>query len=216
MKYIIGQLRFHWFDFYEFLKAPKDQKDEDQDHSQRIRRFLSLFVLNLIVIALLIVIISLVESTGLIDTNNHKAVEMLMSNPLLALFAAVIIAPLFEEIIFRAYIVKKYSPIRLIALIAGITGIKNKMRVYYFLEKYWDKHYKYVIYFSAILFGFVHIGNYEITTNILIFSPLVISPQIYIGLCLAYLRVKYGLVWAMLYHAIYNLILIGPALFFIT
>lgn len=214
MSKIIAQLKYDWLDFYEFLKRPNEHRDDNQNTAYRLSRFLSVFILNLIVVLLLVSIIYAVESTGLISTENHKAVEMLMSNPALALFAAVIIAPLFEELIFRTYLVRKYSPVRLIVFIAGAAGKTNQLRVLRQLEHYWYTYYKQVIYFSAVLFGMVHISNYEVTTNVLLFSPLIISPQIVVGLCLAYLRIRFGLVWAMFYHAFYNLILIGPALFF--
>jgi membrane protease YdiL (CAAX protease family) len=210
----LHQIKEDWLDLFAFLKAPNENRDENQNTFYRLSRVLSIFILNLIVVSVLVSLMFVIERTGIISTENHKAVEMLTSNPALALFAAVIIAPFFEELIFRTYIVKKYSPIHLIAFLAGVTGKQNQIKVLAILENYWHKYYKLIIYFSALLFGYVHIFNYEISQNILWFSLLLVSPQICIGLCLAYFRIRFGLVWAMGYHAFYNLILIGPALFF--
>ncbi len=211
----LSQIKADWQDFFAFLRVPDENPDTEQNATYRISKLLSIFILNLIVVSLLIVLISVVEGSGLITTENHKALDLLTSNPAFALFATVIIAPLFEELIFRTYLVKKYSPIRLIAFTAGLTGKQNQTKTTRVLEHYWQKNYKFIIYFSAVVFGYVHIFNYEVTENVLWFSLLLVSPQIFIGLCLAYFRIRFGLVWAMGYHAFYNLILIGPVLFFV-
>jgi membrane protease YdiL (CAAX protease family) len=98
---------------------------------------------------------------------------------------AVVLAPILEECIFRA-------PISL---------FKNK-----------QKYFKYIFYGFALLFGFVHIFNYEITPEILLFSPLLVAPQISLGLLLGYLRVKLSLIYSITLHMLFNASLLIPFL----
>lgn len=100
---------------------------------------------------------------------------------------AVVFAPLIEELIFRAPLVL-------------------------FNEKY----FKYGYYSLALVFGYIHIFNYEINTNVILFSPLLIAPQIFMGLYFGFIRVKFGLTWSVLMHSLYNLILITPYFIAIT
>lgn len=205
-----------WLNFYAFLISPTENKDDKASTKNKIAQLISIFFLNLPVVIVLILIIGIVESTGAYNTEKHKISDLLNESPRLALFSAVIIAPLIEELIFRTYLVKKYSPIKILSIISHFFMLKNKDLAYNILSSYWEKYYKYIIYFSAFIFGLVHITNYDINTNLLLFSPLVISPQIYIGLCLAYLRVKFGLIWAMAYHSFYNFILMAPVVLFFS
>lgn len=205
-----------WLNFYTFLISPSENKDDKACTKNKIAQLISIFFLNLMVVIVLIFLISIVESTGAYNTEKHKITDLLNESPRLALFSAVIIAPLIEELIFRTYLVKKYSPIKILSILTDFFKLKDKDLAYNILSNYWKKYYKYIIYFSAFIFGFVHITNYDINTNLLLFSPLVISPQIYIGLCLAYLRVKFGLIWAIAYHSFYNFILMVPVVLFFS
>jgi hypothetical protein len=43
-------------------------------------------------------------------------------------------------------------------------------------------------------------------------SPLLVAPQLTVGVFLGFIRVRFGLNWAIALHAFYNLILVGPAI----
>lgn len=58
----------------------------------------------------------------------------------------------------------------------------------------------------------MHISNFEMSTQVLLFSPLLVAPQISVGFLLGYIRVKFGLLWSMALHAIYNMVLVVPVL----
>ena len=64
----------------------------------------------------------------------------------------------------------------------------------------------------AFIFGYIHIFNYELITNVLLFSPILIGPQIFMGFYLGYIRIKFGLVYSICLHAMYNFILVTPFL----
>jgi hypothetical protein len=70
------------------------------------------------------------------------------------------------------------------------------------------KKYTYIFYFSAILFGIVHITNYKLSYTILLLSPILIAPQILVG-SIGFLRVRYGFVWGFLLHALHNAVFVG-------
>ena len=89
---------------------------------------------------------------------------------------AVIAAPLLEELLFRA----------------PITLFQNK------------KYFKIVFYTFALVFGFIHLSNFEITTNVLLLAPILVAPQIILGGYLGFIRVRFGLIWSILLHASYN------------
>ncbi len=169
-------------ELFEFIKSPVLEADENIKFSYRLKKFFSIFIISLITSFFLTMLISILEEAGFISTEAH-AVENIFQKegPVYFFFFAVIIAPLIEEMIFRA----------------PLTLFKNK------------KGFKIAFYTFAIAFGFIHIANYEITTNILLFSPLLIAPQIFAGFYFGFIRVKFGLVWSIALHATYNAFLLS-------
>ena len=66
---------------------------------------------------------------------------------------------------------------------------------------------KIVLYISSILFGLSHITNFTDTLSIPIYMiPLLIFPQLILGLMAGYLRLTYGFIYCVLCHFIINLI----------
>lgn len=204
-----------WLGLWQFVKKPIEERDQKQNNGYKLGQLCSILILDLAIMFVLILLISVVEEIGLIDADSHKVLDFMQSKPLLGLFSAVIIAPIFEEFFFRTYIVKRYSPIRLIAFLSDTFGIYSKEKIFPTLESFWDRYYTYMVYFSAVVFAFVHIFNYELSTNIWLLSPVLVAPQFVMGLILAYFRVRFGLFWSMCFHALHNLVLIGPAIFFL-
>jgi membrane protease YdiL (CAAX protease family) len=160
-----------------YIKNPVLEKDTNTSFSYRLKKFGALFFISLGTSFLLTIFISFIEEVGLVNSENH-AVDTVFKNygPMFFFLFAVIIAPIIEETLFRA----------------PITLFKK------------EKNFKIAFYVFAIAFGFLHITNYEISTNVLIFSPLLIAPQIFAGLYFGFIRVKFGLVWSMALHATYN------------
>jgi hypothetical protein len=66
----------------------------------------------------------------------------------------------------------------------------------------------YTFSFLCHTFGIVHITNYKLSYTILLLSPILIAPQILVGLLLV-LRVRYGFVWGFLLHALHNAVFVG-------
>ena len=64
-------------------------------------------------------------------------------------------------------------------------------------------------YLTAIFFGLVHISNYSNPLEYGFPIILLVLPQLFVGLILGYVRMRFGLSKSMMMHAAYNLI---PAL----
>lgn len=168
---------------YQFLRNPIYEVDENTDLHYRLTIFTKLLFLGLAFGIGIVVFNTLWETTGILAPNEHtlsKAMEE-MGLPALGLMA-VIAAPLFEEVIFR-----------------GSLGFFKA-----------PKHFKIALYTSIILFGAIHITNFEITPTVIVLAPFLVAPQMVLGAFASYIRVKFGLQWSILLHACHNLILFLP------
>lgn len=173
MKEIVNEL-------IAFIKNPVLGKDENTNFTYRLKKFFSIFIISLVTSFFFTILISFVEESGFISSEEHSVSDIFEKKGTVYFFVfAVIIIPIIEESIFRA----------------PLTLFKNK------------KTFKIAFYAFAITFGFLHITNYEITKNILLFSPLLIAPQIFAGLYFGFIRVKFGLLWSIALHASYNALL---------
>ena len=86
-----------------YLKNPILKKDENTNNLNRFHKFTHLLVISVITGALLTPLFLLIEHLGFVDMNNHAMEELMKNNSKwYVLFFAVILAPLLEELIFRA------------------------------------------------------------------------------------------------------------------
>ena len=62
------------------------------------------------------------------------------------------------------------------------------------------------IYFtlSVVGFTFFHLFSYCFSWGLLFWTPVFFLPQLVGGIILGYLRLKYGIVWSIIFHSIYN------------
>ena len=145
----------------------------------------------------------------------------------------VLIGPLIEEIIFRLplRLNKKYLSIStifaiLILIGGGLFSIKlnttdayikfgmlfsSLATIYFFpiniINKIKFQYYHYYFYFITILFGMIHIGNFEnsIPMKYIWFIPILILPQIIMAIFFGYIRLKNGILWSITMHSLTNL-----------
>jgi membrane protease YdiL (CAAX protease family) len=114
----------------------------------------------------------------------------------------VIMAPLAEELIFRYSL--RY----------------NKLFSKFITRKKWNRIFPFLVYILSVLFGFIHLDNYvNDSWKFYALSPLIIASQLSGGLILSYIRVRLSILYSMLYHAIWNLlvgIIIPSAYLFFT
>jgi hypothetical protein len=88
----------------------------------------------------------------------------------------------------------------LLTTISLVMALKREI-----ISKWISVNIKPLFYITSLLFGLFHTinfsGNFWL---ILSFSVFLCSPQIIAGLILGYIRLKYGLVYAILFHMLIN------------
>jgi len=160
-----------------YLKNPIPGVDPNTNIKYRLRILFHLLVISIVTGIIITPIFSIFEELQLIDFETHKLEEMFKGMSFIQiLLIGSIITPIIEEALFRAPITIFTKP----------------------------KSFKYAFYIFTLLFGFVHISNFEITTNVILLSPILILPQLLVGSYFGYIRVKFGLLWSMLLHGSYN------------
>ena len=167
----------------KFAKNPQYKPDSGLNLNEKFSLFFRLLALSLLVSLGLALVIGLLQEVAGLELGQH-AMDLLFDeySPGFIFFVVVVLAPLLEELFFR-------GPLYL---------FRN------------NSNFGLIFYLFTLVFGFYHITNFELTPTILYLSPLLVSPQLFIGLLLGFIRIKLGLHWAILLHAAYNLALVGP------
>ncbi|CAM1344376.1 CPBP family intramembrane glutamic endopeptidase [Tenacibaculum amylolyticum] len=164
-----------------YLKNPVLEKDPNNTPTHRLTKFFHIFLISVITGIILTPVLIYIESSGLVNMDDHAMKELARNfSKAKVLFLTVIVAPLIEELIFRAPITLFHS----------------------------QKAFKIAFYVFAIVFGLVHLTNFTITTNVILLAPILVAPQIILGGYLGFIRVRFGLGWSILLHASYNCLFI--------
>lgn len=213
---MLDNLKQTFTDLISFLKNPRDEAGPELSVAQKFKSVISLLIIEIPLMAVLILLISGLETLGLVDPDNHKILEMIKSYPVvLLLVLTVVIGPLIEEFIFRLYLrYKNNYALHFLISIVSLTGVRNEQKAETFFISLWKKRYKFIFYFSAVIFGLIHISNFEFSYTILLLSPILVAPQIILGLIIGYSRVRNGFVSGLLLHSLHNAFFIGIPLFF--
>lgn len=149
-------------------------------------------------------------------------------------FLAVIMGPILEELTYRFSLDLKKSTVIVSLIMLCFIGIGDNIFYmdfsnfgtwfkflaiigvifggYFFitqqiLDKIKIDYYAFYFYGFALLFAYDHISIYlKILPNILlVFLPLFVLPQFFLAIFTSYLRLKNGLIWAILLHSLFNL-----------
>lgn len=194
---------------------------------QAAKSILRLYSVHLIVLPLLLILIGFVpnaqDSNNLLDILGDSSVWFFA-------FAAVVMAPVIEELIFRLPLraswfnlllplgivipnflgVPFFAPFLLLlaivivslAIFKGQSAILNQVRRFY-------GRYSHIIFYAIVLlFGAIHIGNYD--SGVWPFLPILVLPQVVVGTLFGFVRLRYGFIWAILLHALHNGCLLLP------
>ena len=208
---MLEAIKENYFNLMVFLKNPKDEAGPKRTVVQKVKTLLSLLLIEIPIMVVLILLISGLDQLGLVDTENHAMENLIksVSIPVL-LLVVVIIIPFFEELLFRLYLrYKDNYALHFIVAVASLTGKRNQQKAATFLSSVWTKRYKFIFYFSAVFFGMVHLTNFEFSYTILLLSPILVAPQIILGLIIGYLRVRDGFISGFLMHGLHNALFIG-------
>ncbi len=154
-----------------------------------------------------------------------------------SIFIGCLLAPFYEEIIFRLlFIFNKQNVIITIttSLITALFFYFRSNYIYfitftiigfaliilvrtYSLEKivlYTKNKFKVVFWISSLFFGILHTANYSGNiTIIILFSFFLSISQIFLGLILGYIRINYGFFIAVFFHMVINSIFLLPGIF---
>lgn len=198
-----------------FLKNPIDSPNNNQTLREKSSKLFLVLILDLVIASICVLLLLILEEQGLFSTENHKTTELLRSQPKgVVIFVLTIVIPIIEELIFRLYLrYKNNYLLRFFISLFYVAGKNKKEHIEKRIKKIWYKKYVYIFYLSAIMFGFVHIFNFDSNKNLLLLLPIITAPQIFVGIFAGYLRVRFSLIWGYFLHAIHNLIFILPFLF---
>ena len=184
----------------------------------------SVGLLLVLLLAIILPYAALMEYLGASEFD-HKLEELLESIPeILLVLMAVIVAPLLEEAVFRHHLRPGGNRIWLSFLLSFILiseyyWINILVGIYFIFLLVMDYRgrmvsLKFTVYTSSVLFGLIHMSNFANFDFIgqFYWVPILVGVQFFIGLCLAYLRIHYGIWKAVIFHGLYNGILVIPAL----
>lgn len=175
-------MRKTFLELIRYLKHPVLEEDKNTNFLYRIKKFGFLLIICLLTGIAISPIFSIIETFGLVNMENHAIEDMIKEFSKLQIFLfAVVMAPILEELIFRA-------PLKLFRKV---------------------ENFKIVFYTFAIIFGLIHIANFNTTLNVVLLSPILVAPQIILGGYLGFIRVRFGLIWSIALHACYNGILMA-------
>lgn len=106
--------------------------------------------------------------------------------------------------------IEEHLWVRIIAsvLIAVFTYFISKRYSANF-SRFWDANFRWIYYFSIIAFALLHLDFAELTLSKFLFFPLLTFPQLLSAIMSGYIRIKYGFIYACLFHGMNNIL---PAL----
>ena len=199
---------------WRFIKKPVELSEDKASLQLKIGTCLALFLIQIPPLLVLMFLIGGLEQLGLWEEDMHSLQKIFQEmEPVLIFFFAVIVAPLFEEVMFRLILKFRSNLLILWSIHIGVAlHLGQKRSLLKTARQVWDKFYGWIFYLMAVAFGLIHIMNFEPSLNIYLLAPILVAPQILIGINLGYLRVKFGLIWSILFHALYNGILMSIAL----
>lgn len=228
-------------DLYTFLRNPTDSPDTGTNTAGKLRVLFKVLLIDVVICLGLIGLIGLIEKLGWYSADNHAVAELMRTMPVwVFLFVGVVLVPLLEEAVFRyglrfrrGYLVFLFTMILLaiagyayaalplawalvaLALLAALQALfllKSSVIIEGFLRQKWTRIYKVVFYSVALIFGFIHVSNFEYSTALFILAPILVAPQILGGLLFGYMRVKHGFFWGYFLHAGHNAFFLSLAL----
>ena len=90
------------------------------------------------------------------------------------------------------------------AVAVGMIAVKPELRER--VQTQWSANPRIPIYLVTLIFGLIHIVNFEVDWTIfsVLIAPLVVSPQIWLGLMFTIARVRYGWWAGLVLHATHN------------
>jgi len=224
--------------FWDFLKKPKLLK-LSKDKKSLWRDLLWLLLLDILFATLILSTYCILVYFKMIKEYVQVFDIMKKFGLAITILLVCIFAPIIEEFLFRWHLRKKYLSIYFVCFTLGLISnyfINSSFLtwpVYIFflfvaliVQGYFKRidmrrrlvfhrrSFGYLFYYAAIIFGLTHLGNIKDLTLSDPAFPLFVSSQIFTGLSLGFIRIKYGLGYSMLLHGCFNFILVLLTFFF--
>jgi len=219
--------------YWQFLKRPRLLKLTN-NRTMLWKDISWLLILNFAFTGVVGLIYGILLRYSLI--NKYEEFDIFKYGFIIALIFGTIAAPVLEESVFRwqlrkpkvsiwfvlislSFLLNSFTSneyakffIFILLFIAGLLVFPlieklSRMKIVQLFRGY----YVFLFYYTAIIFGYVHITNIK---GLTIADPsfvLYISSQIFGGLSMGYIRVKYGLWYSMLLHGCFNAVVIPLA-----
>ncbi|NNE25245.1 MAG: CPBP family intramembrane metalloprotease [Saprospiraceae bacterium] len=214
-------------DFLFFLMAPTALRPERSQIglSNIIGLFLIIFFADLILFG------SIMHILG-IDQMDHKIDKALVENgKIFIIIAAVIVAPLTEEFLFRfplrhcratffllttsfIYILLEGLNLNIhvvlnviiVLFVATLLTLVIMDKAFGWWERIFKNYFPLIFYYVVAVFAFLHIYNFDISTVNWYYAPFMVIPQFILGIYLGYVRLRNNIWSSVLIHAINNII----------
>jgi hypothetical protein len=217
------------YELFTLAKAGFIEK-EKRNFPQKIIFILKAFAILVVLKLLSIGLSYLLDYTEIYKKPTHIGFNKISDFSFLKkVFVLAIYSPIIEELAFRIglkfskwnviimftfssftfiklYFISDWFFSILTSLILGfiVFIIFNNKIIFNSIEKFWWQNKRLVFYFSLFVFSFMHLNNYNITYELILFSPIVVSSHICAGFIFSYTRLKLGIVLAMILHSINN------------
>jgi len=208
--------------FFAYLKNPVYFKNEKIQWSSFFKLLIIVYLLFVLLSIVSGILSSLLHLKGLPDDLKGIGVRKL--------WELVFLVPIFEETLFRFLLKPTRKNIIYYALILSfplaanlIKGKFHSALIIAFLvllplilllkksylqkaQKYYLQHFVLFFYLSCLIFGLGHVANFHpLTYEVLLLAPLLTLPQLFLGTVLGFVRMKYGIVYSVLFHLLINL-----------
>lgn len=214
------------------ITEDETEAQESAPAPEPLRLFIHLLGLSLLLGLGMVMLLGALQKAGLIPELPHAMEDVMKRLPFAVVFLlAAIVMPALEEFAFRLWLV--YDPryflisLWLVALFLhstlmqvggmylgyGILAIASLITIWLLafrdtaqksLQSAYLYHYGWVFYGATTLFALLHLINFTPNLQIVLLAPLLVLPQLLLGLILGYLRVRLGMIWAIALHGLYN------------
>ncbi|MEM7730440.1 MAG: CPBP family intramembrane glutamic endopeptidase [Pseudomonadota bacterium] len=219
-----------------YVRRPYFPAGRDRIGEDALRHLMQLLALSLAFVVVSSSVLGgiIAAVTGGVPENMNATLGE--AEPVMLVLAAVLFAPVIEEVLFRSWLGGARLcllglPVLLSLLAVGTAagqvgpmlsfGLAGALSVLILsiARRYSElspeaqraarwRLFPTAFYGSALLFAMLHLSNYEGGFSSPVMA-LAVLPQFVVGLVLGYVRMRFGLVAAIIFHALYNFVLVG-------
>lgn len=221
---------------FNFVKKPDNNLIRSYDVKKNLRSILTFYLIHLFFLILWVITVTTWID---LDNPPAAKIREMMSPVNFMLYAVIIGPILEETIFRLSLVFKpKYLSISILLLsyilisrlgygvghldieehlwVRVIISILIALLTYFISNRYssnlsnfWDANFRWIYYFSIIVFALLHLDFAELTLGKFLLFPLLLFPQLVSASINGYIRIKYGFIYACLFHGLNNIL---PAL----